>query len=217
MRKRDDSVNGSMTLFQSVGGGSTPTSSHKYRVVECKFRDIRHIFEEFHYKGGHMGGGISFCLALVDTNGIIVGGSVIGKPRHEKKYEGSVEIRRMACLDECPKNTESYFLSKIIWYVRKNTEFKSVISYSDMSVGHKGTIYKAANFKMIGKTSASKHVFWKGIRYHPRSLTIERPYSYELRKAIKTGEATIETGEPKNIFIYILSKKDLPTPNNITR
>lgn len=197
-------TSGSISLFQRDDGGSSPTYPLQYRVSKCEFSDIRHIFEEFHYKGGHMGGGISFCLALTDVDNKIVGGSVIGKPRHEKKYEGSVEIRRMACLDECPKNTESYFLSKVIWYIKKNTDFKSVISYADTSVGHKGTIYKAANFKLVGQTSESKHVFWNGVRYHPRSLTIERPYSYRLREAIKTGEAKIETGTPKNIFIYHL-------------
>jgi hypothetical protein len=196
------SVNGNTSLFQSGIGGSTPTYPHSYKITLCKFSDIRHIFEEFHYKGGHMGGGISFCLALIDVEGKIVGGSVIGKPRHEKKYVGSVEIRRMACLDECPKNTESFFLSKVVWYIKKNTSFKSVISYADTSVGHQGGIYKAANFIFIGKTSESKHVFWNGVRYHPRSLTIDRPYSYRLREAIKTGEAIIETGTPKNIFIY---------------
>lgn len=179
----------------------------KYRIIKCAFSDIIHIFKQYHYKGGHMGGGISFCLALLDENNNIIGGSVIGKPRHEKKYVGSVEIRRMACLEEAPKNTESYFLSKVIWYISKNTDFKSVLSYADTSVGHKGTIYKASNFKLVGQTSESKHVFWNGVRYHPRSLTIDRPYSYRLREAIKTGEATLETGTPKNIYIYEINSR----------
>jgi len=156
-----------------------------------------------------MGGGISFCLALIDVNENIVGGAVIGKPRHESKYKNCVEIRRMACLDNCPKNTESFFLSKVIWYTKKNTLFESVLSYADTSVGHKGTIYKAANFQLIGQTSESKHVFWNGVRYHPRSLTIDRPYSYRLREAVKTGEAKIETGTPKNIYIYVIKSKSL--------
>lgn len=108
-------------------------------------------------------------------------------------------------MDSAPKNTESYFLSKIIWYVRKNTGFQTILSYSDLSVGHIGTIYKAANFKLVGQTSPSKHVFWKGVRYHPRSLTINRPYSFRLREALQTGEAQMEVGLPKNIFVYQLS------------
>lgn len=206
-----DSLKVKQLSFQTGEGCAIHTSPLQYKIHECKFKDIRHIFEEFHYKGGHMGGGISFCLALCQEDACheIVGGVVVGKPRHEKKYSEFgevVELRRMACLDECPKNTESYFLSKVIWFIKKNTNVRRVISYSDKSVGHMGTIYKAANFKLIGETSPSKHVFWNGVRYHPRSLTIERPYSYKIREALKTGEAIIETGQPKLIFEYLIKR-----------
>jgi len=33
-------------------------------------------------------------------------------------------------------------------------------------------------------------------------LTIDRPYSYKLRKAVKTGEAEIKTGETKLLYKY---------------
>ena len=187
--------------FQLEEGGSIPTSPLQFRISECRFKDIRHIFEEYHYKGGHMGGGISFCLSLL--KGLdIVGGAVIGKPRHGTRYPDSIEIRRLALLPDCPKNTASYFLGKIIWYTKKNTTALSVLSYADLSVGHIGTIYKAANFELVGYTSPSKHVFWEGTRYHPRSLTIDRPYSYKLREAVKSVEATIETGKPKAVYVY---------------
>ena len=155
-----------------------------------------------------MRGGISHCLAIMDKE-VVVGGVVIGKPRHEKKYSGDgkinvVELRRMALLDACPKNTESYFLGKVHWWLKKNTDIERVISYSDLSVGHIGTIYRASGYKLIGETAKSKHVFWEGKRYHPRSLTIDRPYSYRLRDAVKDGSATIEIGEPKLIFEYLL-------------
>ncbi len=183
-----------------------PKSPKEMSIKECKFSDIRNIFEMFHYKKSHMGGGISWCLA-VTYKGFIVAGLVIGKPRHEKKYSEKgkcVEIRRMACLDDLPFNSESWILSQTLKWLRKNTDIKRVISYSDLSVGHIGTIYKAANFKLIGKTAPSKHVFWNGKRYHPRSLTIDRPYSYKMREGLKTGETKVITGEPKLIFEYLL-------------
>lgn len=195
-------------LFQIEDGGSIPTSPLQLKIVECKFSQIRHIFEEYHYKKAHMGGGISWCLAA-EYNRQYLAGMVIGKPRHDKKYSAEVkcvEIRRMACIDALPKNTESWMLSKAIWWMRKNTDISRVISYSDKSVGHKGTIYKAANFKLIGETAPSKHIFWKGKRYHPRSMTIDRPYSYEMRKGLETGETKIEIGEPKLIFEYLINR-----------
>ena len=172
----------------------------------CKFKDIRHIFHEFHYKKSAMGGGISACFAMF-INDELVGGSVMGKPRHEKKYKGCIDIRRMACLDKAPQNSESWFLSQIIRWCATHTEYNYVLSYSDETVGHTGTIYKAANFKNVGKTSATKYVEYGDKIYHPRSLSIDRPYSYKLREAVKTGEALVKTGLPKTIWIYEIGSK----------
>ncbi len=197
--------------IQFENGGPIPTSPLQLTVEECKFKDIRHIFELYHYKGGHMGGGITACLGAFLFEKNYLAGVVIGKPRQNKKYSSAcecVEIRRMACVDELPKNSESWLLSQTIKWLKKFTNVGRVISYSDQSVGHVGTIYRAANFTLIGKTSKSKHVFWKGKRYHPRSLTIDRPYSYEMRKGLETGETTIETGAPKLIFEYVIKRKN---------
>ena len=88
-----------------------------------------------------------------------------------------------------------------------NTNYDYVLSYSDKTVGHNGTIYKAANFKNIGETLPTKYVEWNGKTYHPRSLTVDRAYSYKLREAISNGQAKIYTGLPKIIWIYEISKK----------
>lgn len=183
----------------------------KYQIEVCKFAAIRTILERFHYKGGHIGGGISFCLAMIDGMNV-VGGAVVGKPRHENYSVNRrivLEIRRMALLDDCPYNSESYFLSRIIKYIKVNHLADDVLSYADLSVGHIGTIYKAANFKLVGYTSPSKHVFWNGVRYHPRSLTIDRPYSYRLREAVKQGKAVVSTLEPKAIYIYRITGRGM--------
>lgn len=178
----------------------------KCTIKICKFSDIRQIFENFHYKKGHMGGGISVCFAMYVENKL-VGGSVLGKPRHEKKYKNCIDIRRMACLDESPYNSESWFLGQIVQWVKKNTDYEHVLSYSDMTVGHIGTIYKAANFKEIGETTPTKYVEWNNKVYHPRSLTIDRDYSYKLRDAVKEGTALIKTGLPKKIWMFSIARK----------
>ena len=169
----------------------------------CNFSDIRHIFEDFHYRKGHMGGGISQCFAML-IRGELVGGSVLGKPRHESKYENCIDIRRMACLDDAPFNSESWFLGRILKYLLANTKYDGVLSYSDLTQGHIGTIYKATNFVESGKTAPTKYVEWNDKVYHMRSLTIDRPYSYEMRKAVLDGSAVVKTGEPKIIWMYDL-------------
>ena len=184
-----------------------PLDKKRCRVMLCDFANISYIFEKYHYKKSHMGGGISVCFAMLIDNKI-VGGSVLGKPRHEIKYKNCIDIRRMACLDDSPPNSESYFLGQIIKWITCNTDYENVLSYSDMTVGHTGTIYKASNFKEIGLTSETKYVEWEGKVYHPRSLSIDRDYSYKMREAVKTGEAVVKTGLPKRIWIYTINKNN---------
>jgi hypothetical protein len=195
-------------------------------IKTCDFSDIKHIFEKYHYKKSSMGGGISVCFAML-IDGVLVGGSVMGKPRHEKKYKNCIDIRRMACFDSAPCNSESWFLSQIIKWCASNTNYNYVLSYSDKTVGHNGTIYKAANFLNVGETTPTKYIIWNGKQYHPRSLSVERPYSYELRDAIKSGAAIIHTGLSKTIWLYEISNKlkrknkqlnkfNIKQPNQIT-
>ena len=113
----------------------------------------------------------------------------------------------MACLDKSPFNSESFFLGKIIKWITCNTNYDYVLSYSDLTVGHIGTIYKASNFKEIGKTSPTKFIEWNNKIYHPRSLSIDRDYSYKLRQAVKDKKAFIHTGLAKTIWLYTINKK----------
>lgn len=177
------------------------------KIKECRFADIRHLLEQFHYKKGNMGGGISTCFALY-LDGEMVGGSVMGLPRHQKKYPKAIDIRRMVCTDDAPQNSESYFIGQIKKWIRDNTDYENILSYSDPTVGHLGTIYKASGFYNAGNTSKSKYVIWGEKIYHPRSLSIDRPYSYALREAVKKGEATVETGLPKIIWILPVKRKN---------
>jgi len=175
--------------------------------MKGKFSDFSELLEKWHYKSNKIGGGISHHLVL-RFNGKIYGGIVIGKMRHTKNYEeNAVELRRMVLHPDCPKNTASYFLSKTIWWLRKNTNISIVYTFADTSVGHIGTCYKAANFKFVKKTPPTTHVLWKGKIYHPRSLTIDRPYSYQLRKDIEVGKAEVVKGKPKLLFKYELKQK----------
>lgn len=192
--------------IQFGDGGSIPTSPHDLRIKEGRFSDFSFLLERYHYKGKNIGGGISYHLIL-EYKGMCFGGCVIGKMRHADKYGNqTVELRRMVLDPRCPPNTASYFLSKIIWWLKKNTSIEEVLSFSDLTVGHEGTCYRAANFQFVRETKPSNYVLWNGKRYHARSLTIDRPYSYEMRKAVKTGEAQILKSKPKKLYRYIINR-----------
>lgn len=192
--------------IQFAGGSSILTSPHQLKISKGRFSDFSNLLEKYHYKSSKIGGGISYHLVL-KFKGLIYGGIVIGKMRHQKNYEErAVELRRMVLHPDCPKNTASYFLSKTIWWLKNNTDINIVYTFADQTVGHKGTCYKAANFEYVKTTPPTKHVLWKGKRYHPRSLTVDRPYSYKMREDLKKGIATIEKGKPKILFKYIIRK-----------
>ena len=48
---------------------------------------------------------------------------------------------------------------------------------------------------------------WNGKIYHPRSLSVDRDYSYRMREDVKKGKAIIKTGLSKKIWIYEITKK----------
>lgn len=123
----------------------------------------------------------------------------------------------MACLDKSPPNSESYFLGQVIKWIKSKTEYEYVLSYSDKTVGHQGIIYKATNFVQIGETSPTKYVEWEGKIYHPRSLTIDRDYSYRMRADVITGKAVIKTGLPKKIWLYKIIRKKYKKSNDTER
>ena len=63
-----------------------------------------------------------------------------------KNGKTTLELRRLALSDVCPKNTSSFVIAKMIKMIKeKFPEIKRLISYQDKEV-HLGTIYKASNW-----------------------------------------------------------------------
>lgn len=62
MSKCGDGLMVEHSLFQARGSGSNPTSPLQFRLVKISFSAVSDIFKQFHYKGGHMGGGHIFLL-----------------------------------------------------------------------------------------------------------------------------------------------------------
>jgi hypothetical protein len=134
----------------------------------------------------------------------LIGGAILGEAWHIKKYgnwKNTIELRRMALIDNAPKNSESYFIGKICWYIKKHSGIKRILSYCDTSRGHKGTIYKASGFKCVGFGAKTNTVLFNGKEYHARSLTIDRPYANALKEKMKDGVAEYRKCEGKTIWI----------------
>jgi len=165
----------------------------------CQWEDLVPILNLFHYRKAMMGGSIKICLG-VRCDGIFIGGGVLGNPWHPQTYSENgqwncIELRRLCFYDDAPKNTESWTIGKIAWWLRKYTTYNRILSYSDLGVGHTGTIYKASGFRLVGETGGGRKVRYNGREFHMRSLTINRDYARDLALRVDTGEADIvETG-----------------------
>ena len=92
---------------------------------------------------------------------LLVGVVVFALPPREtmKRYGVRVawELARLYILDSEPFNSETWFMSKAIKWVR--IAFPTVdllVSYADPSAGHSGVIYKAANWAADGRTDQDR-------------------------------------------------------------
>ena len=118
-----------------------------------------------------------------------------------------LELRRLCLIDDTPRNAESFFVSRTLKWLRKNSDWKFVVSYADPEQGHRGTIYKAANFKYEGVTGPGSSLLVDGKSFHIRTLTmLDRPYGVEINERYKAGDPGIQIvkTKPKHIYTYKL-------------
>lgn len=193
-----------------------------YRVEPIRYETAKVFIEINHYSKSCNGLKISQCFGLYAPQpqffGIpkLVGAMIYGSPgmnKQAKKYNPKnpdkvLELRRLACIDDTPKNAESFFISKTLRWLTKNTDIEVVISYADPNFGHEGIIYKASNFKLIGKTAPGMVLMIDGKRYHDRTLRNPKPYAQVIRNRVASGDAKIQTLTtlPKNIYIFQLRR-----------
>ena len=125
------------------------------------------------------------------------------------RREDIIELRRLCCIDDTPKNTESYFIGKTLKWLLRNTSIKKVISYADNTYGHRGVIYQASNFKHLGKTAKGRVIMWQGKRYHDKTIRTKykgelKPFAKRVKEALEKGEAYYEETKGKEIYLYDL-------------
>ena len=114
-----------------------------------------------------------------------------------------VELHRLHILDVTPKNTESWFIARCLkLLVKDRPQTKGVISFSDLTYGHVGTIYKATNAYMCGQTSRIKvYVDSDGRvrheRQHGHHVTDEEAEAMGWHKVLSM---------PKNRYVYIVGR-----------
>lgn len=197
-------------------------SVKEFWAEEVPRKSVKNFIEKHHYS--HNVNGIQhlicFGLFMEGNFGLpkMIGAmmyAIPSMPNTAKKYyppnpSKCIELRRLVCIDDTPKNTESYFIGQTFKLLKKLTDYKVIVSFADLHYGHEGIIYKASNFEYIGQTSPGRVLMVDGKEYHSRSLSQPiKPYSREIRRRWEAGDPDVffKTRKCKNIYLYFLNRK----------
>ena len=115
-----------------------------------------------------------------------------------------IELHRLHILDVTPTNTESWFISRCLkMLLQDKPQIRGVVSFSDMTEGHSGVVYKATNALRCGQTGkATFYVDKDGRLRHPRQNGI----NITTKMAEERGWTPVKRGA-KNRYVYILGSK----------
>lgn len=191
-------------------------SVKNFRVIYCERVEIENFIIKNHYSGSINGCDTAYCFRLMNDTEII-GAAFFGRlamANQWKKFGTSamdvIELRRLCCIDDTPRNTESYFIGAMLRWLKKNTHHKVVVSYADEEYGHFGTIYKASNFKYLGKQKGAKVIIYNGKQYHDKTIrTVHngkvKPYAQKIINALANGDAFYKETAGKHTYIFNLN------------
>jgi len=187
-----------------------------YTVQPCNLQNVKRFIETLHYSRSVNGIKVSYCFRLLDGSQMI-GAAVFGQmsttawKKFSSRESDVLELRRLVCVDEAPRNTESFFIGAMLRWLRKQTEVKTVVSYADPNFGHVGTVYKASNFKHVGM-SGKDYAFKDketGKIHHSRALRTKyngdfKPFVKVLRQRLADGLLERIELQPKHCYVYQL-------------
>ena len=185
-----------------------------YQVLLCDRKEIVDFVECWHYSKNINGLTTDYCFKLLDKDGNMIGAMIYGKiamanvwKKYAQKENELIELKRLCCIDNTLKNTESFFIGHTLRWLKKNTNIKTVISYADTTYSHEGTIYKASNFTHVGMTAKGKVIIYNDKRYHDKTIRTKykgelKPFAVEIKKALENGDAKYVNTLGKHIYLY---------------
>lgn len=126
--------------------------SDEPEIHPCSIRSLVNGFLEKHHYLGRVAGW-KVCGVLWSDHFTWDGLVVVSRPVARMVDKDTVEVTRLCLRRGAPKNSGSRLLGWATRWAVKNG-YRRVITYADPSQGHTGVIYRAANFRADGTTSA---------------------------------------------------------------
>jgi len=189
-----------------------------WTVEQVERKDVRDFIEKWHYSGSINGCIADYCFALYDPNHEIKGAMFYGRmamcnqwKRFSHKPDNVIELRRLCCVDNTPKNAESFFIGRSLRQLKNLWGEGIVVSYADKEYGHSGVIYKASNFIMIGEIPGARVIIHNGKQYHDKTIRTKykgklKPFAERIKDALESGEAFYKKTAGKYTYVYNLGK-----------
>jgi len=168
--------------------------------------DLELLCHKCHYLGASKKGGKSYGFMFNDE--LIAAALITNPTRKQSKInnEPTLELSRFIIIGKMRmKNVASKCLSILIKYLKRNTEYKWLISFTEKDL-HIGTIYKAANFKEVGPSNTSSYNY-EGI--HKKTI-YERAKRFDMSEYEYARFFNLQRikENPKIKFIYRLTVED---------
>jgi hypothetical protein len=189
----------------------------QWRVERVERKDVQSFIEQWHYSGSINGCIADYCYTL--TDGFLVKGAMFyGRMamrnqwrRFGEKESDVIELRRLCCIDDTPKNTESYFIGATLRLLSQEWGGSVVVSYADKEYGHSGIIYRASNFEMVGEIPGARVINFKGKKFHDKTIRTKykgelKPFARRIKDALETGEAYYSKTAGKFTYLYRLRR-----------
>lgn len=143
-----DSVRVAYPLFQTDGGGSTPTSALQLFFTTCSRECFVGCNRLWHSRLPEIGRSFGRVYYRAEFGSMIYAVAFWSNPVARLLPQQTwLELRRLAIAPDSPKNTASRMISWMVRDIKKRfPEVERLISYQDCDV-HTGGIYKAAGWK----------------------------------------------------------------------
>jgi hypothetical protein len=179
-----------------------------YNIQRISAKTAKEYIRQHHYSHGSHNGP-SPCYGLFDRE-TLIGVLMFATPCSENVrasvfgaefVDHVTELHRLHILDVTPKNTESWFISRCLKLLKEDKpNIWAVLSFSDSTEGHNGTIYKATNAKFCGMTGKAYFYLDQDNRLrHPRQCGV----NITLSKAKELGWNRVQR-EGKYRYLWLL-------------
>lgn len=191
-------------------------NKNDYEVKECSLEEVREICKNKHYL--HRVPSIVAYYGLFKQE-LLLGVVTFGIPPSPylmkicgEEYKSSVlELNRLWCYDEAPKNSESFLISQGIKLLKRDKpNIKILVSFADTRENHLGYIYQATNWYFTGYSiPGGGSIVIDGKEYHPKNLNNKYNTSdlNKLKEILGTQNIFYRPRSKKCRYIKFISNK----------